>query len=44
MPPWLHLGYFRRHPSCAEPWFAGRHEAPEKLVRASDPPLVYPGA
>ncbi|MFF8726626.1 TetR/AcrR family transcriptional regulator [Streptomyces sp. NPDC015171] len=30
------LAYFRRHPSCAELWFAGRHEVLVDLVRAFD--------
>ncbi|MFG3044889.1 TetR/AcrR family transcriptional regulator [Streptomyces sp. NPDC048202] len=30
------LGYFRRHRSCTELWFAGRSEALEALVRAFD--------
>ncbi|MEU6878476.1 TetR/AcrR family transcriptional regulator [Streptomyces sp. NPDC046712] len=32
----LHLDYFRRHPSCTELWFAGRHETLDELVRAFD--------
>ncbi|MER7915940.1 MULTISPECIES: TetR/AcrR family transcriptional regulator [unclassified Streptomyces] len=30
------LGYFRRHRSCTELWFAGRSKALEALVRAFD--------
>ncbi|GAA3934700.1 TetR/AcrR family transcriptional regulator [Streptomyces gulbargensis] len=30
------LGYIRRHPSCAELWFAGRHPRLDELVRAFD--------
>lgn len=32
----LHLDYFRRHPSCTELWFAGRHRTLDELVHAFD--------
>lgn len=32
----LHLDYFRRHPSCTELWFAGRHTTLDELGRAFD--------